>query len=198
MFYFLFLWPLPSYLLSTHKQCILSHFIPTLQHCNVSLKTLYPDGIRTGIQIFNCCLRLGSYESWDRIPTRYRVVVFLKSCKYFLMCLYMYIIKLLSVNYGRNWFIKSSPADVRQRSEEPSASARIQRPPDAHTQPGRSGQPRNGGQLGHARSATSQAVQLLWRRAVVNESGLSPPWRSGWSYIEDPVDPILKIRLIPS
>jgi hypothetical protein len=41
--------PMPLFLLSTHKQSILSHFIHTQQHYYVSLKTLYPGGIWTRV-----------------------------------------------------------------------------------------------------------------------------------------------------
>jgi hypothetical protein len=42
---------MPSFLHSTHKQSTLSHYY-TQQHCYVSLKTLYPGGIRTRVFLF--------------------------------------------------------------------------------------------------------------------------------------------------
>jgi hypothetical protein len=47
---YIFLWPMPLFLLSTHKQCILSYFIHN--SIAVSLKTFYHGGIQTRVFLF--------------------------------------------------------------------------------------------------------------------------------------------------
>jgi hypothetical protein len=64
-----FLWPMPLFLFSTHKQCLLSHLGNTQQHYYVSLKTLYPGGIRTRVFTFlrrmRCPLRHAARASYN-------------------------------------------------------------------------------------------------------------------------------------
>jgi hypothetical protein len=65
----------PLFLLSTDKQCILSHFIGTQQNCYVSRKTLNPGGIRTRVFSFlrrmQCPLRHAA-----RAPSKIFIVNF--------------------------------------------------------------------------------------------------------------------------
>jgi hypothetical protein len=50
--FFIILWPMPLFLLSTHTQTMHIKSFYRQQHCYVSLKTLYPSRIRTRVFSF--------------------------------------------------------------------------------------------------------------------------------------------------